>query len=374
VWFTWTATFTGTAQVATCGVTVDTKIAAYAGTTCPTTGTALACNDDSCNLQSRISFNVTSGNSYVLQLGNYPGALGTAGNFTLNQFVPVPIDDCQAPGTLAGPGTYAFDTTTMTNSGVQTACAGQNLDQFYTYAATTTGSATITTCGLITSPYTDSVISIYAGSGCPSAAAIACNDDSCASLNSTVTWSTVCGSTYTIRLGSFGAAAIMGSFNITETGTSCGPAGVPYCFGDGTGTACPCGNSGAAGNGCASSVNANGANLATTGASSLANDTLVLNGTGMPNANCLYFQGTTQISAAFGDGLRCAGGTVVRLATKLNVGGASQYPAAGDPSVHVKGNVAAPGTRAYQVWYRNAANFCTAATFNLSNGVLVTWQ
>ncbi|MEQ1728806.1 MAG: hypothetical protein ABL982_10525, partial [Vicinamibacterales bacterium] len=40
------------------------------------------------------------------------------------------------------------------------------------------------------------------------------------------------------------------------------PAGVPYCFGDGTGTACPCGNAGAAGNGCASSINANGANLA----------------------------------------------------------------------------------------------------------------
>jgi hypothetical protein len=25
------------------------------------------------------------------------------------------------------------------------------------------------------------------------------------------------------------------------------------------------------------------------------------------------------------------------------------------------------------VWYRNAASFCTVDTFNLSNGVSVTW-
>jgi hypothetical protein len=207
---------------------------------------------------------------------------------------------------------------------------------------------------------------------------VICNDDAtCASqaLTTTLTWNTVCGQTYTIQLGQYLAAAdIQGSFSITESGTSCGPTGVPYCFGDGTGTACPCANNGAAGNGCASSVNANGANAATTGVSSLANDTLVLNGTGMPNSSCLYFQGTTQIGTQFGDGLRCAGGVVVRLGTKTNVAGASQYPASGDASIHVKGNVTAPGTRTYQVWYRNAATYCTTATFNLTNGVLVTWQ
>ena len=32
-------------------------------------------------------------------------------------------------------------------------------------------------------------------------------------------------------------------------------------------------------------------------------------------------------------------------------------------------------TRFYQAWYRNAALFCIAtATFNLSNGLAVTWQ
>ncbi len=153
--------------------------------------------------------------------------------------------------------------------------------------------------------------------------------------------------------------------------------GTAFCSGDGSGTACPCGNAGAAGNGCASSVNAAGAQLQAVGTPSLAVDTLVMSGTNMPNSSALYFQGTTQAGAgagtAFGDGLRCAGGTVVRLKTKTNVAGESSYPGAGDPSVSVKGQITAPGTRTYQVWYRNAAAFCTPSTFNLSNGLEITW-
>jgi hypothetical protein len=125
-------------------------------------------------------------------------------------------------------------------------------------------------------------------------------------------------------------------------------------------------------------VNANGANIASSGVPSISNDSLVLLGSGMPNSSALYFQGTTQVGGGaggtFGDGLRCAGGSVVRLHTKTNVAGASQYPDTGDPSISVKGVVTAPGSRTYQVWYRNAAAFCTPSTFNLTNGVLVTWQ
>src|SRR6185436_15891764 len=135
-------------------------------------------------------------------------------------------------------------------------------------------------------------------------------------------------------------------FQIVHTPNS--PPATPYCFGDGTGTACPCGNTGAAGNGCASSVNAAGGNLAATGTASIANDTFSLNGSGMPNASALYFQGTTQVAAGagamFGDGLRCAGGTIVRLGTKTNVGGASSYPGGGT-AISVKGNNVASNVR-----------------------------
>jgi hypothetical protein len=99
----------------------------------------------------------------------------------------------------------------------------------------------------------------------------------------------------------------------------------------------------------------------------------------MPNATCLYFQGTTALGTGagipFGDGLRCAGGTVIRLGIKTNVNGTSQYPAAGDPSISVKGLIPpGGGLRVYQCWYRNAAAFCTSSTFNLTNGLSLTWQ
>ncbi|MBL8863751.1 MAG: hypothetical protein JNK02_17310 [Planctomycetes bacterium] len=149
------------------------------------------------------------------------------------------------------------------------------------------------------------------------------------------------------------------------------------CAGDGGGAPCPCGNSGGAGRGCANSVDAAGGLLQATGWASVGSDSLALLGSGMPNSSALYFQGTSAAAAgagtAFGDGLRCAAGSVVRLGTKTNGAGASQYPTGGDPSVSVRGGVAPGDTRVYQVWYRNAAAFCTADTFNLTNGLRVQW-
>ena len=144
-----------------------------------------------------------------------------------------------------------------------------------------------------------------------------------------------------------------------------------YC--DGPTLACPCGNFGSAGNGCANSVNAAGAHLAASGVASLANDTLLLAASGTPNSNALYFQGTTQSASAFGDGVRCAAGTIIRLGAKASIAGSSNYPGAGEQPVSVRGAVPAGAVRHYQVWYRNAAAFCTPSTFNLTNGVSVNW-
>jgi hypothetical protein len=103
----------------------------------------------------------------------------------------------------------------------------------------------------------------------------------------------------------------------------------------------------------------------------------LLAGSQMPNAPVLYFQGTSLTGAGagttFGDGLRCAGGSVIRLGTKTNSAGASQYPAAGDPSVSNRGLVTLPGVRFYQAWYRNVATFCTPSGFNLTNGWRIDW-
>jgi hypothetical protein len=151
-----------------------------------------------------------------------------------------------------------------------------------------------------------------------------------------------------------------------------------FCFGDGTGTPCPCGNTSAqgAGSGCLNSLGL-AAHLGATGNASLTGDTLVLHGSGMTNSTALYFQGTTQenggAGAVFGDGKRCAGGSIVRLGLKTNVAGTSQFPAHGDPPIHVAGSIGSSGVRTYQAWYRNPAAFCTPDTFNFSNGVEVSW-
>jgi hypothetical protein len=163
-----------------------------------------------------------------------------------------------------------------------------------------------------------------------------------------------------------------------EAATMTVPTGGPVqvlCAGDGSSIACPCA-AGGFGNGCPNSLFAGGANLATTGNANVSSDTLVLRGTSMPNATCVYFQGMSFVSPfVIDDGIMCTGGTIIRLGSKLNAGDQSQYPSGGDPSVSVRGAIPAAGgeTRMYQAFYRNAAAFCTPSTSNRTNGLRITW-
>ena len=91
VWFEWTADDDGIARVETCGLAAhDTKLAAYPGTGCPADGTAIACNDDACALQSAITFPVANGTTYTLQVGSFPGASGGAGDINISISPPPP--------------------------------------------------------------------------------------------------------------------------------------------------------------------------------------------------------------------------------------------------------------------------------------------
>ncbi len=71
VWMCWTAPETGLATLETCGTAFDTKLAVYPGCTCPDGSSILACNDDACSLQSRVSLVVTAGETYLLRVGSY---------------------------------------------------------------------------------------------------------------------------------------------------------------------------------------------------------------------------------------------------------------------------------------------------------------
>jgi len=151
-----------------------------------------------------------------------------------------------------------------------------------------------------------------------------------------------------------------------------------FCFGDGLDpshtTLCPCGNHGGTGRGCANSFVPQGARLAGGGAANP--DTLTLYASGLPaGVTVVFVQQDAPGDSVLFDGVSCASGSWVRLATRGNVAGLAALPLAGDPALSVLGGVV-PGSgarRYYSAHYRNAAPFCTPATANTTNALRVDW-
>lgn len=168
-------------------------------------------------------------------------------------------------------------------------------------------------------------------------------------------------------------AADNGSFvDWTLNGNGVGSGG-SFCFGDGTGTTCPCGNHGTPGHGCDNSVGA-GAVLGATGTADLAADTVSLHVSGCPAGTLgIFFQGRNQLGSGlgvvFGDGLRCTGGGVYRLEiVQTDPNGAVSTGVA----ISAAGNLASPCVRHYQFWYSDPASPCGAG-YNTTNAVTQTW-
>ena len=151
-------------------------------------------------------------------------------------------------------------------------------------------------------------------------------------------------------------------------------AGTAYCFGDGAGTPCPCGNNGGAGEGCANSTGS-GAVLGAGGSASVAADDLAFQADNLiPSQPALLFVADNAVNAGsgvtFGDGLRCAGGNVRRLGVKSpDSNGAATW----GPGLNALGGWSAGQTQRFQAWYRDPSGPC-ATGFNLSHGVEVTFQ
>jgi hypothetical protein len=218
VWFAWTSPSTGTATMSLCGQTgMDSKIAAYAGGACPTAGSALACNDDTCGLQSNITFPATAGAVYMLQLGNYPGATGSTGTFSLSVSAgPGGNDDCSGATVIAGVGTFPFDSTGASTGPQQGLACGQGTafaDVWYSWVAPTTGTCVFTLCN--GGAGFDTLIAAYSNAGCPGAGtALTCNDDSCGLISST-SFPVVAGQNYMLQIGSYSGGNGPGAFDLS---------------------------------------------------------------------------------------------------------------------------------------------------------------
>jgi hypothetical protein len=150
--------------------------------------------------------------------------------------------------------------------------------------------------------------------------------------------------------------------------------GTLYCFGDGGGAACPCGNESLSdtGEGCVNSTGV-GALLTASGSASVAADDLQLAGTQMPPAKmALLISGSAKKNAGFGspfgDGLRCVSAPLRRLGahTTDGLGSAGWGPGLGSAGAFVPGH-----TGYFQVWYRDLWGPCSQGV-NLTNALEVT--
>ena len=142
---------------------------------------------------------------------------------------------------------------------------------------------------------------------------------------------------------------------------------------DGALASCPCGNPGDVDSGCDLPQLTGGVSLRVLAQDEVTLNRATLSGVGYPPANTpsavvIRSSGLDQSSpVVFGDGLRCVGTPVVRLAGTLASGGGSTH-------VIGHGSMAGSGTFFYQLWFRSTPGpVCTPAAFNLSNGRQVTW-
>lgn len=155
-----------------------------------------------------------------------------------------------------------------------------------------------------------------------------------------------------------------------------GSLGAPFCFGDGSGANCPCGNDGAVQSGCANS-GGTGVNLSAQGCGTFSVDTLHFSVAGVAGSKPgLLLRGNNTLGGGagnpIGDGLICTAGQSARSQVQVtNAGGATVFH---DWNGAGFGSVAAMGAETYfQFWYRDPQGSPCGSGFNFSNGWRVSY-
>jgi hypothetical protein len=146
------------------------------------------------------------------------------GNLSITIIPPPPANDnCTGAIALSPSTTYNGDNSqASSNDGAASSCqATVSKGVWFTFTPPTTGAWLVSTCGTVQ----DNVVSIWnTGITCADTATasniLACNDDGgvgCTGLAASLQTTLTAGSTYFIRMSSFGAAAAGGAYNIIVT-------------------------------------------------------------------------------------------------------------------------------------------------------------
>jgi len=369
VWFSWTASCTGTASISTCGTNdiggtdqgIDTVLSVYSS--CG--GSELACNDDdalaACSgfeaglaRDSAVQVPVAAGQTLLVRVSTWNNS--ATGPFTLRVSCAGsgPSNDSCTNPTVVSDGTHNGTLVGATADG--SASCGQSTgspDVWYSYTATCTGTLTVSTCGTHDTGGTDqgidTVLSLH--NGCLGNG-FACNDDdnsvlACGGIDqgvlrdSAVQTSVTVGDQLLIRVSNFNNTAT-GPFvlNIACAGSPGGP--TPYCD--------PAN---------ANSVSATGAKLSSLGGygSTFAAFEII----DLPNQPGILYAGPNQIQIPFGCGERCVGGGLIRFGVVF---------ATSNVATTVVDMTSGPGLDNVQFWYRDPdqTSLC-GSSFNLSNAL-----
>ena len=289
-------------------------------------------------------------------------------------------DDC-SNATAWGP-LFSFTTVGSTPSGVQPSsipttgifefldCADPEEmwnDIWYTYTPTTCGEFQFSLCN---STFYDSRIAVYSGT-CGALVTLGCNDDglTCPSFSSEVDVpDLMAGETYYVQIGGANASAVGdGTFHVFGGPPATCSLGSSYCGARQT------------------SESPLGSRIMAFGSTSVSTNDLVLVANHVdPGQPGIFFYGTAPIVSGvpFGEGLRCVGGSVVRVLPPVFADPLGRLASAVDNQSPIIATSASPivigATLHFQAWFRDPdcpdCNGDMLPTgFNLSNARTLTF-
>ncbi len=205
LWYRYTAVNTGEVTVSLLGSEFDTALAVYNTVDCyPKREDLIDRNDDFGGfLQSQITFQATSGRSYLFEVMGYDADEVGEGVLTISSAGQPPStnnDQCGNAKPVGDVKNMAFTTVNATFDGPGLCMTSPNI--WYCYTATCTGNVTVNLAG---SSY-DTMLAVYDGCECYPIMddLIECNDDAGNTYQSAVTFAANTGDRYLIEVGGYG--------------------------------------------------------------------------------------------------------------------------------------------------------------------------
>ena len=168
VWHCLTPQTTGRYLISLCESTFDTTVALYDGCS----GDEIICNDDSCDSQSMLVATLAAGQTYLIRVAGYDGAVGDYTLLVVDGIQTPPHDQCQ--DAIPIQEGLPYEGTTIGATGEATSsCSDEDVyDLWHHFVPGRSGQYIISLCG---SDF-DTTLSVY--DGCQGME-VACNDDAC---------------------------------------------------------------------------------------------------------------------------------------------------------------------------------------------------